>query len=151
MISGFRDKGLKIATAESCTGGLIAARLTEIPGSSDIFERGFVTYSNQAKTELLGVPAPLIAEHGAVSEEVALAMARGALAQSPADVAIATTGIAGPGGGTAEKPVGLVYIAAARGGGGEYVQRHIFEGDRDSVRLASVKAALALALRLVAS
>lgn len=151
LIREFAGKGLKIATAESCTGGLIAASLTDIPGSSDVFERGFVTYSNESKTELLGIPASLIAEHGAVSEQVARAMSEGALAHSPADVAIAVTGIAGPGGGTAEKPVGLVYIAAAKRGGGQSVQRHLFDGDRESVRLSTVRAALAMALSLVAS
>jgi nicotinamide-nucleotide amidase len=151
LIREFAGKGLKIATAESCTGGLIAASLTDIPGSSDVFERGFVTYSNESKTELLGIPASLIAEHGAVSEQVARAMSAGALAHSPADVAIAVTGIAGPGGGTAEKPVGLVYVAAAQRGGGQSVQRHLFDGDRESVRLSTVRAALALALSLVAS
>lgn len=151
LIREFAGKGLKIATAESCTGGLIAASLTDIPGSSDVFERGFVTYSNESKTELLGIPASLIAEHGAVSEQVARAMSEGALAHSPADVAIAVTGIAGPGGGTAEKPVGLVYVAAAQRGGGQSVQRHLFDGDRESVRLSTVRAALAMALSLVAS
>jgi nicotinamide-nucleotide amidase len=151
LIREFAGKGLRIATAESCTGGLIAASLTDIPGSSDVFERGFVTYSNESKTELLGIPASLIAEHGAVSEQVARAMSAGALAHSPADVAIAVTGIAGPGGGTAEKPVGLVYVAAAQRGGGQSVQRHLFDGGRESVRLSAVRAALALALSLVAS
>ena len=110
------QSGLKLATAESCTGGLIAAILTEVPGSSDVFERGFVTYSNEAKTELLGVPAELIEKHGAVSEEVARAMASGALGHSRADIAVAVTGVAGPGGGTTAKPVGLVHLAAARRG-----------------------------------
>jgi nicotinamide-nucleotide amidase len=109
-----RAKGLRLATAESCTGGLIAALLTEIPGSSDVVERGFVTYSNEAKEDLLGVPGDLIRQYGAVSEPVARAMAEGALKHSLAHVAVAVTGIAGPGGGTAEKPVGLVYIAAQR-------------------------------------
>jgi nicotinamide-nucleotide amidase len=151
LIREFAGKGLRIATAESCTGGLIAASLTDIAGSSDVFERGFVAYSNEAKIELLGVPAALIDKHGAVSEEVAGAMSAGALAHSPADVAIAVTGIAGPGGGTAEKPVGLVYVAAAQRGGGQSVQRHLFDGGRESVRLSAVRAALALALSLVAS
>jgi nicotinamide-nucleotide amidase len=104
---------LKIATAESCTGGLVASLLTEIPGSSSVIERGFVTYSNEAKTELLGVPSELIATHGAVSEAVAWAMAAGALTHSKADVAVAVTGIAGPGGATATKPVGLVHFGLA--------------------------------------
>ena len=109
-----RAKGLRIVTAESCTGGLIAGLLTEIPGSSDVVERGFVTYSNDAKEDLLGVPADLIRQNGAVSQAVARAMAQGALKHSLAHLAVAVTGIAGPGGGTEQKPVGLVYMAAAR-------------------------------------
>src|SRR5215813_13385728 len=105
-----RRKRLKLAAAESCTGGLLAGLLTEIPGSSDVFERGFVTYSNQAKQEMLGVTQSLIAAHGAVSAEVARAMAQGALNHAPAHLSVAITGIAGPGGGTADKPVGLVYL-----------------------------------------
>lgn len=147
LLACCRGAGLKLATAESCTGGLIAACLTEAAGSSDVFERGFVTYSNGSKTETLGVPASLIAEHGAVSEEVARAMAVGALDRSPVDIALATTGIAGPGGGAANKPVGLVYIAANRRGGPLHVEKHLFDGDRGAVRLATVQAALALALR----
>src|SRR6185503_18341011 len=107
VLAQHRRAHLKVATAESCTGGAIAAALTDIAGSSDVFERGFVVYSNEAKTELLGVPAPLVAKHGAVSQEVAAAMAEGALAHSRADAAISVTGIAGPGGGTPSKPVGL--------------------------------------------
>src|SRR5690606_23911427 len=109
-------QGLTIATAESCTGGLIIGTLTEIAGSSAAVDRGFITYSNQAKTDLLGVPAELIAQVGAVSREVAIAMAEGALARSPADLAVAVTGIAGPGGGSTDKPVGLVHFGAARRG-----------------------------------
>src|ERR687894_2174634 len=116
VLARFDAAGYKLATAESCTGGLIAGALTEVPGSSSVVERGFVTYSNEAKTELLGVPAELIARHGAVSESVARAMAEGALARSRADVAVAITGIAGPGGATATKPVGLVHFALARRG-----------------------------------
>ena len=116
VLEACRSRGLKAATAESCTGGMVAAALTDIPGSSDVVERGFVTYSNEAKTELLGVPAEMIAEHGAVSEPVARAMAEGALARSPVQVAVAITGIAGPCGGTAEKPEGLVHFACARRG-----------------------------------
>lgn len=115
LLAAARAKGLKIATAESCTGGLIAGLLTEIPGSSDVVERGFVTYSNAAKEELLGVPPLILAAHGAVSPETARAMAQGALKHSHADLAVAVTGIAGPGGGSGKKPVGLVYVAAARG------------------------------------
>src|SRR5689334_22129628 len=113
-----RSKKLTIATAESCTGGLVAATLTEIPGSSDVVERGFVTYSNAAKQAMLGVPAATLEQFGAVSRETAEAMAQGALAHSPADIVVSMTGIAGPGGGTASKPVGLVHFgAAARGKG----------------------------------
>jgi nicotinamide-nucleotide amidase len=114
VLDAARDKGLRLVTAESCTGGLIAGLLTEIPGSSDVVERGFVTYSNAAKEDLLDVPADLIRQYGAVSEPVARAMAQGALKHSLAHLAVAVTGIAGPGGGTAQKPVGLVYVAAAR-------------------------------------
>jgi nicotinamide-nucleotide amidase len=114
LLQQLRHRGLKVATAESCTGGLIVALLTEIAGSSDVVERGFVTYTNTAKMEMVGVPEALLARHGAVSEQVARAMAEGALAASRADIAVAVTGIAGPGGGTALKPVGLVHVAAAR-------------------------------------
>lgn len=117
FLQEMNTRGLTIATAESCTGGLIAASLAAIPGASSTLERGFVTYSNEAKTELLGVPAALIRDHGAVSREVALAMVAGALEHSRADVAVAVTGIAGPDGGSADKPVGLVHIAAARRSG----------------------------------
>lgn len=144
LLADCRRRGLKLATAESCTGGLIAACLTEIPGSSDVVERGMVTYSNQAKTELLGVPAALIERHGAVSAEVAAAMAEGALARSAADLAVAATGIAGPGGGSATKPVGLVFIGVARRGGPAETRRCQFAGDRSAVRLATVEAALRL-------
>ena len=143
-----RAAGLKVTTAESCTGGLIAASLTEISGSSDVYERGFVSYSNEAKTELLDVPAGLITDHGAVSEPVARAMAEGALARSRADIAVAVTGIAGPGGGSADKPVGLVYIAAARHDRPAVVERHIFPGKRAGIRHAAVLRALQLLLNL---
>ena len=137
-----RARGERLATAESCTGGLIAAACTDLAGSSDWFERGFVTYSNEAKTELLGVDAALIAAHGAVSEPVALAMATGALAHSRADWTVAVTGIAGPGGGSAEKPVGLVWLAWCRRGGEPQAERHVFPGDRAAVRGATVARAL---------
>jgi nicotinamide-nucleotide amidase len=114
VLAGCRERGQLIATAESCTGGLLAATMTAIPGCSDCFERGFVTYSNVSKSEMLGVPYWLIEKHGAVSEDVARAMAGGALTHSQADLAVAITGIAGPDGGTPEKPVGLVYFAAGR-------------------------------------
>lgn len=139
-----RAAGLKIAVAESCTGGLIAACLTAVAGSSDVFERGFVTYSNEAKSEAIGVDSALIVALGAVSAEVAGAMASGALARSRADISAAVTGIAGPGGGTAEKPVGLVFVAACRRGAAPVVERHVFDGDRDAVRRETVRAALAL-------
>jgi nicotinamide-nucleotide amidase len=148
VLARARASGLRIATAESCTGGLIAALLTEIPGSSDVLERGFVTYSNSAKTEMLGVPEDLLVRDGAVSETVARRMAEGAVQYSPAQVAVAVTGIAGPGGGTPQKPVGLVHIAAARDGLGTLHERHLF-GDRGrtAIRMASVEAALRLLLR----
>ncbi len=136
-----------IATAESCTGGLIAGALTEIAGSSDVVDRGFVTYSNQAKSDLLGVPAALIAAHGAVSEDVARSMAEGALARACVEIAVAVTGIAGPGGGTASKPVGLVHLACARAGGATLHERHVFSGDRSAVRMAAVETALRLIQR----
>lgn len=148
VIEAARAAGLKIATAESCTGGMIAAGLTDIPGSSDVFERGFVTYSNEAKTELLGVPAGLIADPGAVSEPVARAMAEGALVRSHADITAAVTGIAGPGGGSAKKPIGLVFIGVARRGEPAAVERHVFPGDRAEIRRATVLRALELLLSL---
>jgi nicotinamide-nucleotide amidase len=143
-----RASGLKIATAESCTGGLVAAALTEIPGSSDVLDRGFVVYTNEAKVALLGVTPELIANHGAVSAEVALAMVKGALGHAPVQVAVAVTGIAGPSGGTPTKPIGLVYIAAARAGRQTLNQECRF-GDvgRSQVRTQSVNAALTLLLR----
>jgi nicotinamide-nucleotide amidase len=139
-----RAHGLTLATAESCTGGLIAGCLTEIAGSSEVLDRGFVTYSNDAKAEVLGVPRALLAAHGAVSEAVARAMAEGALAHSAADLAIAVTGIAGPGGGSADKPVGLVHFALARRDRNTTAASHHFDGDRAAVRLASVAEALAM-------
>jgi len=151
LLAAARAKGRKIATAESCTGGLIAGLLTEIAGSSDVFERGFVTYSNDAKQELLEVPPELIERNGAVSMPVALAMVRGALKHSRANVAVAVTGIAGPGGGTAFKPVGLVYIAMCTRDTvdtpleclGEQVSECRFGNiGRDAIRLKTVDAAL---------
>ncbi len=150
VLTAARQAGLKLATAESCTGGLVAGALTDIPGSSDVVERGFVTYSNQAKCDLLGVTVELLIAHGAVSEPVARAMAEGAVAHSGADVAVAVTGIAGPGGGTATKPVGLVHLACARKGGTTLHERRIFTGDRAGVRMAAVKAALKLIQRRLA-
>jgi nicotinamide-nucleotide amidase len=131
-----------MATAESCTGGLIAAACTDLAGSSAWFERGLVTYSNEAKTDLLGVPAELIAQQGAVSEAVARAMVTGALARSRAQVAVAVTGVAGPGGGSASKPVGTVWLAWATPQG-LWSERQLFAGDRAAVRQATVEHALA--------
>ncbi|HYE48599.1 MAG TPA: CinA family protein [Azospirillaceae bacterium] len=145
----FKAKGLMIATAESCTGGLIAGCLTAVSGSSAVVDRGFVTYTNEAKTEMLDVPADLIATHGAVSEPVARAMALGVLAHSRADVAVSVTGIAGPTGGTPDKPVGLVYIGAARKGAEPVVERHVFAGDRAWVRQSAVRRALEMAVEAV--
>jgi nicotinamide-nucleotide amidase len=145
VIAGCMADKLKVATAESCTGGMVAAALTEIAGSSAVFERGFVTYSNAAKSDLLGVPADLIAARGAVSEEVARAMALGALQRSDADLAVAITGIAGPTGGSADKPVGLVHFACARRGRPvRHVVRRYGDIGRAAVRLASAREALAL-------
>ncbi len=144
-------KGWMLATAESCTGGLIAATCTDLAGSSAWFERGFVTYSNAAKTELLGVDAALIAAHGAVSEPVARAMAAGAVARSAAQVAVAVTGIAGPGGGSADKPVGTVWLGWSVGGV-VAAERCRFDGDRAAVRQATVThARQGLLARLAAS
>ena len=145
VLAACRARGLMVATAESCTGGLIVGLLTEIPGSSNVVERGFVVYSNEAKQELLDVPAETIAGHGAVSEETARAMAEGALAKSRADVAVSVTGIAGPDGGTAQKPVGLVHFGCARRGAPTVAREERF-GDigREAVRLASVEVGLEL-------
>jgi nicotinamide-nucleotide amidase len=146
LADALRARGWRIATAESCTGGLIAGACTDLAGSSDWFERGIVSYSNAAKTELLAVPAPLIVAHGAVSGPVAHAMAAGALALSRADLAVAVTGVAGPGGGSAAKPVGLVWLAWAWLAADGQVQTHAeaqhFDGDRAAVRLATVCCAL---------
>lgn len=140
----YRAAGLRIVTAESCTGGLVAGALTEISGSSAVVMQGYITYSNTAKTMLLGVSAALIAEHGAVSEPVARAMALGALrGLDDSHVAAAVTGIAGPGGATAEKPVGTVHIATARGNETRH-QKFLFAGNRHAVRLQAVEAALTM-------
>lgn len=145
LIKAYEQRGLKVATAESCTGGLVAALLTEIAGSSAVVERGFVTYSNEAKTELIGVPAHLIASHGAVSEPVVRAMAEGALAHSRADVAVGITGIAGPGGGTATKPVGLVHFGLARKGMPTvHLERRYGNLGRETVRFSAVADAVSL-------
>ena len=138
LLEECRARGRKIVTAESCTGGLIAATLTAVPGASDVLERGFVTYSNAAKNECLGVKLALIAARGAVSEDVARAMAEGALARSPADIAVAVTGITGPGGGSADKPVGLVCFGLARRGELARGESRTFPGDRAVIRAAVV-------------
>ena len=137
-----RSAGLMVATAESCTGGLIAGALTEVAGSSDVIERGFVAYSNDAKQTLLGISADLLNTEGAVSEEVSRAMAEGAVARSKAQLAISVTGIAGPGGGTVTKPVGLVHMAIACKGAETLHLRDVFPGERSEVRTATVVAAL---------
>lgn len=144
LLDACRTRYVKLATAESCTGGLIAAALTAIASSSDVLERGFVTYSNAAKHELLGVPEALIRDHGAVSEPVARAMAEGALARSYADIAVSVTGLAGPGGGSANKPVGLVWFGLAQRGQPVASDRQVFPGDRAAVRAAAVARAFAL-------
>lgn len=145
LLQAFRRARLMLATAESCTGGLIAALLTEVPGSSDVVERGFITYSNGAKCDLLGVPATLIGRYGAVSAEVAVAMASGALCNSAADVAVAVTGVAGPGGGTPSKPVGLVHLAAERRGRrGVTLDLRLGDIGRTAIRLETARRALGL-------
>jgi nicotinamide-nucleotide amidase len=151
LIPAYAAQGWTIATAESCTGGRIAALLTEVPGSSAVVERGFVTYSNQAKAEMLGVSADLIAEHGAVSESVARAMAQGALVRSQAEVAVAVTGIAGPGGATATKPVGLVHFGlAVRDRPTLHLERRYGNLGRATVRGHAVEDALSLLERALA-
>jgi nicotinamide-nucleotide amidase len=150
ILERYRHAGLRIVTAESCTGGLVAAALTAIAGSSDVIERGFVTYTNEAKEQLLGVPRVALLSYGAVSEMVARAMAEGALHASFADVAVSVTGIAGPGGATADKPLGLVHFGLARRGRATVAERHVFAGNRDGVREAALERALSLLLGAVA-
>jgi nicotinamide-nucleotide amidase len=145
VLARCRARHWHLSTAESCTGGLVAAVLTAIPDASEIVECGFVAYSNEAKMELLGVPSELIAAHGAVSAQTAAAMARGAISRAPVDLAVSITGIAGPGGGTSQKPVGLVYLGVATKEGAARVERRIFPGDRTEIR----NAALVLALELL--
>ena len=146
LLDTCRARGLRLTTAESCTGGLIASLMTEIPGSSDIVGRGFVTYSNEAKQEMLGVRAETLAAHGAVSGETAREMARGALARAGLDaqLAVAVTGVAGPGGGSAEKPVGTVWLAVATAGGGTVASKRHLGGDRAEIRRAAVECAVAM-------
>lgn len=152
VLDALKSEGKMIVTAESCTGGLICGTLTEIAGSSDAVDRGFVTYSNEAKTELLGVPSGLISEVGAVSKEVAVAMAEGALARSKADISVSVTGIAGPGGGSEEKPVGTVHIAVAEK---QKSTRHFHcwfaDRGRQSIRLETVQTALSSVLNSLES
>lgn len=149
VLAACRAKGLTVATAESCTGGLVAAALTAVPGSSDVIDRGFVTYSNKAKAQMLGVPASLIESRGAVSEAVAFAMVEGALRGSDASIAVAVTGIAGPGGSTGDKPVGLVHFAAmTTAGASVHVERRFGAIGREDVRKHSVTQALDLLRRL---
>ncbi|PZO51452.1 MAG: damage-inducible protein CinA [Alphaproteobacteria bacterium] len=150
LLDDAKRRGLRVATAESCTGGLIAATLAAVPGASAVLERGFVTYSNDAKTDMLGVPSVLIAQHGAVSREVALAMAEGALKHSRADITVAVTGIAGPDGGSAEKPVGLVHLAVARRDGVLLHEEKRFGAiGRHDIQLQTVSEAFALMRRLM--
>lgn len=144
LIDSCHTAGLKLALAESCTGGLIAGCITSVSGASSVFDRGFVTYSNEAKMEMLGVEPHIIKNHGAVSEPVAVAMAEGAIKNSVANIALSITGIAGPGGGSDEKPVGLVYIAVARENFETRVERHVFKGDRERVRIQGVESGLKL-------
>ena len=149
LLGTLQAKGLTLATAESCTGGLIAAALTAIPGSSATVLAGYVTYANAAKTRMVGVPEAMLAAHGAVSEPVARQMAEGARADAAADIAVSCTGIAGPGGGSATKPVGLVFIGCAAHGRETRVERHVFPGDRTTIRAATVAAAFALIRRTI--
>lgn len=142
-----RAKDVRIATAETCTAGLVSSCLTSVPGASKIFERGFVLYHDSAKATGLGVPESISRTHGAVSAEVTKALAEGALAHSTAGVTVAVTGYAGPGGGNEKNPVGTVYVAAARRNGDTLVERHSFSGDRDAVRTQAVSAALVLLVR----
>jgi nicotinamide-nucleotide amidase len=144
LLDACRARGVMLATAEGCTGGLVAAALTAIDGSSDVVDRGFVAYSNEAKTELFGIPAELIARHGAVSAQVTRAMAEGALARSRADIAVSVTGVAGPRGGSLEKPVGLVWFGLAQRGQDVATDHQTFPGDRTAIRAAAVAHAFAM-------
>ena len=146
VLTACRGRDLKLALAESCTGGLVAGALSAVPGSSDVLDRGYVTYANEAKTEMLGVPVDLLASQGAVSEAVARAMAEGAIRSPNVDISVSITGIAGPGGGSEAKPVGLVHLASARTNAPTLHQSHIFLGDREAIRLHAVTAAFELLL-----
>lgn len=149
VLEACRRVGVRLALAEASTGGLMAACLTDIPGASAVVERGFIPYSNEAKTEQLGVSVERMVAHGAVSEEVARALAEGALARSHADLALGETGIAGPSGGSEAKPVGLVYLAVALRGGPVICERHVFPGDRAAIRRAAAARGLELLLTLL--
>ena len=150
LIATLRAQNCTLAVAESCTGGLVSAALTDIAGASEVFDRGFITYSNQAKTDLVSVPAYMIERHGAVSAEVAAAMAEGAIQNSSADFSAAITGIAGPGGGSDDKPVGLVFIGVCQRGQPSGVKRYTFEDTgRAGIRAASVEASLQSLLETV--
>ena len=145
VLEASRRRGWRVATAESCTGGLVVAALTAIPGASDVVDRGFVTYSNKSKMDLLGVPEAILAAHGAVSGETSLTMAQGAVSRAGVDLAVSVTGVAGPGGSSAEKPVGLVYLGVATKSGG-HSERRIFPGDRAEIRRAAMVLALEMLL-----
>ncbi|MDP3399827.1 MAG: CinA family protein [Brevundimonas sp.] len=146
VVARAQARGLMLATAESCTGGLVAALITSVAGSSAVLEQGAVTYSNAAKTRMLGVPADLIEAHGAVSQPVAEAMAAGARSRAGVDLAVSITGIAGPGGGSDEKPVGLVHFGLATADGVRHLERRFGEGDRQAIRMAAAEQALQLLL-----
>lgn len=149
ILAACRKHGTKLATVESCTGGLLSAVLTELPGSSDMFTHGFITYANEAKTEMVGVDAALIKHHGAVSEAVSRAMAEGALRAAGADISVAITGIAGPGGGSGNKPVGTVHFACAMKGKPTMHSHQCFAGDRSEIRLSAVDHALDMILAVL--
>ena len=146
VVARARSRGVMLATAESCTGGLVAAALTSVAGSSAVLEQGAVTYSNAAKTRMLDVPSDLIAAHGAVSQPVAEAMAAGARARAGVDLAVSITGIAGPGGGSADKPVGMVHFGLATAGGIRHLERRFADGGREAIRMAATEQALKLLL-----
>ena len=149
LVRDLAERKLRIATVESCTGGLLSAAITAVPGSSDVFERGYVTYSNEAKTALVKVPRELIQHQGAVSDDVAQAMAEGAFRDARVDITVSITGVAGPGGGTEAKPVGLVHFGAVNRTGLLLVEHHIFSGDRTAVRNAAVDHALDMLRRMI--
>lgn len=151
VIQAATAKKLQVATAESCTGGLISACLTEVAGASAVFDRGYISYSYDSKTAYLDVPHDIVVACGAVSAQVAIGMAEGTLRHSTANIAVAATGIAGPGGGTPDKPVGLVYLAIATRGGNAYADKNVFQGNRTEVRLQTVDKALKLLAKEIAA